>query len=91
MFVAIFVYSNYQHSIANPFYFGADYNNFSYDMLINEILAIAGNTIGAIPIIILTNVIRKSIMNSTRSTNSKTNDSTQEITSNDDYSSTSLV
>ena len=94
MFVAIFVYSNYQHSIANPFYFGADYNNFSYNMLINEILAIAGNTIGAIPIIILTNAIRKSIMNSTRSacsTNSKTNDSTQEITSNDDYSSTSLV
>lgn len=92
MFVAIFVYSNYQHSIANPFYFGADYNNFSYKMLINEILAIAGNTIGAIPIIILTNVIRKSIMNSTcsmNSTNSKTNDSTQEITSDD--SSTSLV
>lgn len=66
MFVAIFVYSNYQHSIANPFYFGADYNNFSYNMLINEILAIAGNTIGAIPIIILTNVIRKSIINSTQ-------------------------
>lgn len=90
MFVAIFVYSNYQHSIANSFYFGADYNNFSYKMLINEILAIAGNTIGAIPIIILTNVVRKSIMNSTCSTNSKTNDSTQEITSDND-SSTSLV
>lgn len=88
MFVAIFVYSNYQHSIANPFYFGADYNNFSYNMLINEILAIAGNTIGAIPIIILTNVIRKSIINST---DSKTNDSTQEITSDEKFSSTSMV
>ena len=74
--------------IKDEFYDAVDDVNFKLKH--NEILAIVGNTIGAIPIIILTNIIRKSIMNSTRSTCSKTNDSTQEITSDSD-SSTSLI
>lgn len=70
LFVSIFVYNNFQHCIANAFYFGALYNKFSYYMLINEAIVIVGNIIGSIPISILTNHIYRKYLSSASSSSS---------------------
>ena len=55
LFVTAFVYNNFQHCIANMFYFGVMFKEFRYEMLINEGIAIVGNIIGTIPIALLVN------------------------------------
>lgn len=59
LFVVTFVYNDFQHCIANAFFFGSLYRKVNLNTLIYEGITIVGNIIGAIPIAILFNCINK--------------------------------
>ena len=56
--VLMFVYSGFQHCIANSFYFGFA-NEFRKEVFINVAICIIGNSLGTIPISLFTQTFRK--------------------------------
>lgn len=55
LFVTVFVYNNFQHCIANSFYFGVMFQQFSVKMLIYLGINIIGNVLGTVPVAMLFN------------------------------------
>ena len=58
-FISLFVFSGFQHCIANSFYFGVMFKQFNLKMFLNECIVIVGNIIGTIPIALIANRISK--------------------------------
>ena len=57
-FVFIFVYSGFQHCIANSFYFGIA-RLFNNDVYINVAICVVGNMLGTIPVALITKTFGK--------------------------------
>lgn len=62
LFVFIFVYTGFQHCIANMFYFGFG-NHFIGNTFINLLICILGNSLGTIPGVFLFKLIDKKSLN----------------------------
>ena len=77
-FVFMFVYSGFQHCIANSFYFGQA-KAFNTNAIISVVISVLGNWLGTLPISILTKRFNK--LNSSSSSNSPNSSSSSSSSS----------